>query len=136
MMNLGGPIPDVDLFGPGARLDHVGMAVKSIEKTMPGAPIVTDPVQKVRVTLVRLHGTPIELVEPTAPDSPVVHTLGQGRAVYHLCFQVPDLEASLARALDRGFVKVSGPVPAVAFEGKRIVWLLSKTYGLVELVES
>ena len=35
-----------------------------------------------------------------------------------------------------GFHCIEKPAPAKAFDGKKICWLFSKTYGLVELLES
>jgi hypothetical protein len=48
---------------------------------------------------------------------------------------VNDIEAALQNVRSQGCIVVSRPVPATAFEGKRIAWFYTPTRQLVELVE-
>ena len=125
----------LDFFGPGARLHHVGYAVPSIERVAPGLQRFEDPIQRVAVAFLDLNGLPVELVEPLGEDSPVRRLLTQRQNIYHSCFTVPDLEAAIAHAGERGVACIRTPVPAVAFEGRRIAWLLHPAFGLFELLE-
>jgi methylmalonyl-CoA/ethylmalonyl-CoA epimerase len=127
---------DVDLFGDGAVLDHVGLCVSTIGDVLPGDPGIVDPIQKVRVALFQLHGVPLEAVEPIGDDSPVSASLRKGMRLIHLCFRVPDLDAAAAAARSHGLLQVSQPVPAAAFDGRKIVWFFSRVMGLFELVEA
>jgi methylmalonyl-CoA/ethylmalonyl-CoA epimerase len=129
-------IADLTPFGPGARLEHVGLVVASIEAAAPGVEAVFDPLQKVRVAFVTLNGVPLELVEPAGDDSPVANSLRKGNKLVHLCYNVPDLDAATRAARAAGFFPLANPVPAVAFGGRRIAWVYSKTFGLVELLEA
>ena len=122
-------------FGQDAVLDHIGIAVSDVSK-VPGKRMVTvDSVQRVKLAFLRFHGVPVELVEPAEESSPVSRLLKNDQHLYHLCFRVPNLEASILEAKRHGFHRLSRPVPAPALAGKRIVWLFSKEYGLYELVE-
>ncbi len=80
------------------KLDHVGIAVHSIEEALRTYQqrlgftvheIVVIDEQKVRVAVLPAGDSRIELLEPTAPDSPIQRFLEKrGEGVHHLCFQV------------------------------------------------
>jgi methylmalonyl-CoA/ethylmalonyl-CoA epimerase len=78
----------------------------------------------------------IELVEPAADDSPILNFLHKGGGLHHLCYEVIDLEKSLAERQGRGLILVKKPLPAVAFENRRIAWLSGRENLLIELLES
>ena len=125
----------LNAFGDGAKLHHVGLGVASIEKLTQDAVTWDDPIQKVRVAFVELNGARIELVEPLGEDSPVNRSIREGVKLLHLCYEVPDLEVAMQRSQAFGFRRIQKPVPAVAFENRRIAWVFSFDYGLVELLE-
>jgi methylmalonyl-CoA/ethylmalonyl-CoA epimerase len=101
--------------------------------------IFEDPLQKVKVAFMstRPGDAMIELVEPAGEGSPVLRFLNErGGGLHHLCYEVADLEKSLAESRERGLMIVSRPKPAVAFEGRRIAWVLTKEKMLVEFLET
>jgi len=131
------------------RLHHVGYVVASIEESIrPMAEqlranwdgqIIHDPLQKVRVAFLAPEApgqTQIELVEPAGPDAPVNRFLAAGGGFHHLCYEVADLEAEVARMRGLGAVVLRGPKPAVAFQGRRIAWVLTKQKMLIEYLEA
>ena len=134
----------------GLRLRHVGMAVPTLEPTasllaqLLGYQHISgpfhDPLQRVDVTFLAASPTDpaqIELIAPTSEDSPVRSLLAKGGAsAYHLCFETSDLDRALEHARSLGCIILSGPVPAVAFAGRRIAWLYTPTRQLFELVEA
>ena len=126
----------LDFFGPNARLHHVGMAVHSIEDAVPGLDSTEDPEQRVRVAFAELSGLPIELIEPAAENSPIDASLQKGNRLLHICLEVPSLPDALNHCSNHGFRKISREVSAVAFDMRRIVWVFSNVFGLVELLES
>lgn len=127
---------DLNLFGKSARFHHVGVAVPAIEKSVEkGVNIIYDDIQKVSVAFIRINGVAIELIEPGGNHSPIVNSLKKGNKLVHLCYSVKILEEAINTAIQNGFFTISKPVQAIAFNNKRIVWLFSKVYGLVELVE-
>jgi methylmalonyl-CoA/ethylmalonyl-CoA epimerase len=126
---------DRSAFGPGATFHHVGLAVRSIEAVAPDLEVWEDPIQKVRVAFLTLDGAPIELVEPASEDSPVTRSLQAGAKLLHLCFEVDGIEEAASVGKGWGFRLIAAPVPAAAFGGRRIAWLFSAEWGLVELLE-
>ena len=126
---------NLDFFGPDSRLHHIGLAVRSIEEAVPGVAAVEDPIQRVSVGFVRFSGLPIELIEPAGDRSPIEESLKKGTRLVHICLEVPSLEVALEHCARHGFRKISTAAPAVAFDMRRIVWVFSGIFGLVELVE-
>jgi methylmalonyl-CoA/ethylmalonyl-CoA epimerase len=80
--------------------------------------------------------TTIKLVAPLGPNSPVDRTLKKGGGTYHVCYQVPDINAAIRHLTECGSLLLSGPVPAVAFAMREIAWLMTETDLLVELVQA
>jgi methylmalonyl-CoA epimerase len=132
--------------GPAYRLDHVGIAVASIEESLDvyralgltesGRETVES--QGVVTAFLPLGETRLELLEPTDADSAVAKFLARrGPGVHHLCFAVHDLERALADLNARGFRLVNeSPVPGAG--GKRVAFLHPSTgHGvLIELSQS
>ena len=126
----------LDCFGDDARLRHVGIAVRSIDAAAPGARKHLDPLQNVRVAFVELGGVLCELVEPVDERSPVNGYLERDKMnLYHLCYEVSDLEQAVKESRRHGFHPLGKPKPAAAFEGRRIAWVYSPVLGLFELLE-
>jgi len=125
-----------NFFGKDAEFDHVGFAVRSIQQVVKGACKTEDPIQDVNVSFLDVHGLTMELVEPISESSPVSKLLEKGQSIYHVCFRVPNIQAAMTAAREHGFHCIAKPVPARAFKNKNIAWLFSKTYGLIELMES
>lgn len=131
------------------RFHHIGYAVRNIGEYLETfvqpllAPVsvtepVSDPIQRVTVCFVELPGgVLLELVEPLGADSPVNSVIGSQRGgLYHTCYEVDDLEQAIARFRARKCMPLGAPVPAAAFDGRRIVFLLTPQRDLIELVES
>jgi methylmalonyl-CoA/ethylmalonyl-CoA epimerase len=132
------------------KLLHVGVAVPALgpaEETLAnlfGYKLVSgpfdDPIQKVSVEFLAQSdkdAAEIELIAPAAEDSPIRSMLAKdGGGAYHLCFETSDIEAAVAHAKALGCIIVSPPVPAVAFQGRRIAWIYTRSRQLFELVEA
>lgn len=124
-------------------LDHVAVAVASIEASRPlfelltGAvcsPIESLPDQGVDVAFV---GS-VELLEPRGADTPVGRFLDRrGPGLHHVAFRVEDLEAALDRFEEEGLRRID-PAPRPGARGHRVAFLHPESAGgvLVELVES
>ena len=130
------PSYQIDLFGPETEFDHIGLAVSSLEALPLYPPRFIDPIQNVSLAFFSIHGVPLEAVQPSDERSPISAQLKQGTKLLHLCFRVPDLDAAVQAARRKGLMLISRPAPAVAFDGRRIVWLYSSVLGLFELLES
>lgn len=129
-------------------LHHIGYVVRSIKAV--GARfakavaanwderIIHDPHQKVLVTFLTPAGGPttqIELVEPSGEDSPVFPFLDRGGGLHHLCYEVDDLDFHLRQMRAQGSVPARPPLPAVAFDGRRIAWMFTPDRLLLEFLE-
>ena len=140
--------------GPPDNLDfkllHVGVAVPSLGpttellSTLFGYKVVAgpfdDPIQKVTVNFLAKSGedvAEIELIAPITEDSPIRSMLAKdGGGAYHLCFETSDIDGAMTHAKNSGCIVVSPPVPAVAFQGRRIAWIYTRSRQLFELVEA
>jgi methylmalonyl-CoA epimerase len=101
---------------------HLGIAVQSLEKDGRFFDLlglieshreeVTS--QKVMTSFRPVGGSSLELLEPTAPDSPIAKALEKrGPGVHHICLDVDDVAAVLARLKAAG-VRLVNETP---FEG-------------------
>lgn len=127
-------------------LAHVGIAVRSIEGTLPlwrdGLGFThTDTVHlesmHLRIAFLSAGGAELELLEPTSPDSTVSKFLAQrGEGIHHLSFYVDDLEQALAEAEAAGLALIDR-TPREGSHHTRIAFLHPRALGgvLVELCE-
>jgi methylmalonyl-CoA/ethylmalonyl-CoA epimerase len=129
-------------------LHHVGFVVPEVRAGMEAfvaslgatwdGTVYGDPLQRVKVAFLttRVGDAQIELVAPDGPDSPVLRFLKEsGGGLHHVCYEVDDVEQQMAAMKARGALIMRRPKPAVAFEGRRIAWMLTREKLLVELLE-
>ena len=147
--------PDgINLGQGGFRFNHIGVAVADIDdalsvyEKMFGYQVLSgpfdDPEQQARVVFVGppgnfdrqvAQGFVLELIAPLDEKSHVARLLAKGGGAYHVCYEVDDVEQTLADLREKGCLIVSDPVPAVAYTLRRIAWFYTPTRQLVELVE-
>jgi methylmalonyl-CoA/ethylmalonyl-CoA epimerase len=127
------------------RFHHIGLACRRIEDDAAvlealgyasEGPAIVDPNQKVRVQFFTGGGPRVELIEPTEPDSPVSGILKRGTKFYHLAYEVTEFEQAVDDFAARGFRAVGPAMPAAAFQMRRIVFLMSGSGVLIELIEA
>lgn len=128
------------------KVDHIGIAVQSIEVTkqlyhdilgleFAGSETVAE--QKVTTAFFPVGDTEVELLESTAPDGPIAGFLEKrGEGVQHIAFRVANIEEALAELKAKG-VRLIDEKPRRGAGGAKIAFLHPKsTYGvLVELCE-
>ncbi len=128
------------------RVDHIGIAVKSIDETRKlyedilglthaGSETVVE--QKVTTAFFPVGDTEVELLESTAPDGPIAKYLEKkGEGVQHIAFRVENIEEALAELKAKG-IKLIDETPRRGAGGAKIAFLHPKsTFGvLVELSE-
>jgi len=127
------------------QFHHVGMACRSIAAELPElalmgykaeGPRFQDPIQQVFIQFVTGGGPRLELIQPASSESPVNGVLKRGSKFYHLAYEVSQLEAAIDQFKQKKFFPVASPAPAVAFGMRRIVFLTSETFTLIELIEA
>ncbi len=94
------------------KVDHIGIATRQIDQALElwrdtlGLKVdFTDEIaeQGVRVAMLPIGETHIELLEPLSEDSPVGKFLQKrGPGIHHLAVRVTDIRASLARLKEKG----------------------------------
>lgn len=128
------------------KLDHIGIAVRSLEEAqkfyeglgLRVASIETLPAEKVRVAMLPLGETRIELMEPTAADSPIAGFIEKrGEGLHHIALQIQGLAAQVRR-LEAAGVRTIPPKAEAGAGGHRYAFLHPASCGgvLVELVEA
>jgi len=118
------------------KINHIGIAVQSLEATLPfyrdslcmsfhGIEEVTD--QKVKVAMLGIGESKIELLEPTSPDSPIAKFMDKnGPGIHHIAYEVDDIEAAIARMLQQG-ARMIDEVPRNGAHGTRIAFVHPKS---------
>ena len=130
----------------GAELDHVGIAVRSLERacavyTEMGLDVgCVEEVagEHVRVAMVARGASRIELIEPTDEHSTVARFLARrGEGLHHIGLRVRDVEAALEGAKGRGMRLVSDRME-VGAGGHRYFFVHPESTGgvLVEVTEA
>jgi len=130
-----------------SHIEHIGIAVNSLETAIPyyeqlleqkcySIEEVTD--QKVRTAFFKVGDTKIELLEPTANDSPIAKYLEKNPhgGVHHIAFSVVGLQQALDEVSEAG-IQLIDKTPRKGAEGLNIGFLHPKsTFGvLTELCE-
>ncbi len=126
-------------------IDHLGIAVKSLAASKAfyqqlGLRVESEEViehEKVRVAMLPLGESRIELLEPTSDDSPIARFLAKrGEGLHHISLRVRDLEGTVARMKQDGTRFVSDEIK-IGAGGHRYVFVHPASAGgvLLELCE-
>ena len=127
------------------QLDHLGIAVKSLAEAKKfyerlGLQVMPEEMvegEKVRLAMIPVGESRIELLEPTAPDSPIAKFLAKrGEGLHHVALHVDDLSGTVERLKAAGTRLVSDEIK-VGAGGHLFVFVHPSSAGgvLVELVE-
>jgi len=130
-----------------AVLDHVGIAVENLAAALAfyrdALGLEIEAPEEVASQRVRAHFVPVgesklELLEATAPDSPIAKYVGKrGPGLHHITLRVDDIHAAVAQLKARG-AKLIDEQPRAGAEGALIAFIHpAATHGvLVELKQS
>ena len=128
------------------KINHLGIATKGIDEALKfwedalGLENVhTETVedQKVRVAMLPIGESRIELLEPTSEDSPISKFLEKrGGGIHHIAVEVEDIEAALAK-LKREGARLIDETPRIGAEGCLMAFVhpSSSNGVLLELVQ-
>ena len=112
------------------QLDHIGIAVRSLEATKVYAALgmTVDHVedvatQGVKTAFLSAGDANIELLEPLSPESTVAKFIEKrGEGIHHICFRVTNIEQHIDRLKAQGFRLINeSPVPGA--HGCRVAFL-------------
>jgi methylmalonyl-CoA epimerase len=127
-------------------IDHLGIAVKSLAAakdiyqklglSVSGEEVVD--AEQVRLVMVPLGESRLELLEPTSENSPIARFIARrGEGLHHISLRVPDLTAAVARLKQNGVRLISEEI-RIGAGGHRYIFVHPSSAGgvLLELVES
>lgn len=126
------------------KLEHIGIAVKSLETAVPVyEKLLNSPcyktelveTEKVNTAFFRQGESKIELLESTSPDGVIARFIEKkGEGLHHIAFAVEDIEAEMKRLQEEGFVLLNEK-PKPGADNKLVCFLHPRhTHGvLVEL---
>ena len=118
------------------KINHIGIAVQSLDETLPfyrdglkmpfcGIEEVAD--QKVRVAMLGIGESKIELLEPTSPDSPIAKFLDKnGPGIHHIAYEVDDVAQAIEQMIAEG-ARMVDQVPRDGAHGTRIAFVHPKS---------
>ena len=128
----------------GLAFHHVGVACTAIAAEerffamlgyRPEGEIFDDPVQGIRGRFLAGQSPRVELLEPLGGTKGVLAPwLAQGVKLYNLAYLVPQLAPAIDAMRAQRAKLVVAPVPAVAFRGREIAFLMLPNRLLVELI--
>jgi len=83
--------------------------------------------QKVKVAMLQIGESKIELLEPTSEDSPVAKFIEKnGAGVHHVAYEVNDIEAAIAKLVAEG-TRMIDEKPRAGAHGTRIAFVHPKS---------
>ncbi len=126
------------------RIDHLGIAVESIDESLAfyrdalglevsGRETVAE--QGVNVCMLPVGASRVELLEPTGPETPVGKFLAKrGPGIHHICYRVDDIHAALERLKAAG-ARLIDESPKVGAGGHLVAFVHPSATGgvLVEI---
>jgi methylmalonyl-CoA/ethylmalonyl-CoA epimerase len=126
-------------------IDHLGIAVKSLAAAKVlyeqlGLRVIHEEVvehEKVRVAMIPVGESRVELLEATSEDSPVGKFIAKrGEGIHHIALQVPDLSAAVEQLKKNGTRLISDEIK-VGAGGHLYVFIHPSSAGgvLIELCE-
>lgn len=127
-------------------IDHISIAVQSIEKTarlfeiyfgLTVDHIETIEKQGIRLATINVGDVKLELIEPLTRDSTVArYIMTRGEGIHHIAFKVKKIEKVLAELKNKG-VKIVDREPRKGMKGKKIAFLSPGNVAgtLIELCE-
>jgi methylmalonyl-CoA/ethylmalonyl-CoA epimerase len=117
------------------RVDHVAIAVNNVSEALKNyekilkidkIDIEEVPTERVKVAILRLEDTRIELMEPTADDSPIKKFLtDRGEGIHHIAITADNIDNDVERAIANG-TRMIGNIRTGSY-GRKITFIHPKS---------
>lgn len=126
-------------------IDHIGYAVKNIDKARESFEVlgfefeekIEDPDRNILIQFGKNNGYRIELVAPldsnTSPVDSIISKIGA--TPYHICYRSKNIEQSIKELESKKYKVIIPLTEAIAFGRKRVVFLMNRFLGMIEIVE-
>ncbi|MBD5537282.1 MAG: lactoylglutathione lyase [Lachnospiraceae bacterium] len=128
------------------KIHHIGYLVKKIDSSIHsfvqlGYTVIQDTAfdnfRKVHICFMEKDGYVIELVSPADENSVVAGLLKKYKNTpYHICYEAASFEEDFHFLTEHGFTAIDSPTPAPAIGGRRVVFLMNASIGMIELLEA
>ncbi len=129
------------------KINHIGIAVKSLEAHIPfyrdvlgleliGIEEVAD--QQVKTAMFKVGEVHIELLEPLSAESPIARFIGKkGEGMHHIAYQSEDIKSELAQLREKE-IQLIDEQPRAGTHGTQIAFIHPKSSGrvLTEICQS
>ncbi len=128
-------------------IDHIGIAVKSIEKGIEHwqklfgykqmTEIILNTRQKVKVVfLEKENSLTVKLLESSDETSPIYAFSQNGGGLHHLCFKCDDIDKEVDNFRSMGLRIIAAPQPGEAFDNERIAFVFAQQGLNIELIDT
>lgn len=117
------------------RVDHVAIAVNNVSEALKNyekilkidkIDIEEVPTERVKVAILRLEDTRIELMEPTTDDSPIKKFLtDRGEGIHHIAITADNIDNDVERAISNG-TRMIGNIRTGSY-GRKITFIHPKS---------
>lgn len=126
------------------RVHHIGYLVKDMDEAIKEfrhlgfteGPVVRDEYRGIDICFADNNGYCVELITPYCDDSTVSGLIKKYKnSPYHLCYISDNLDKDIEELTQNGYVQMGEPKEAPAIDGRRVVFMMNGSIGLIEIVE-
>ncbi|MGN0161873.1 MAG: VOC family protein [Lachnospiraceae bacterium] len=126
------------------KVHHIGYLVKNMDEAMieflklgfEEGKVVRDESRGIDICFMDNNGYCVELISPYCEESTVSGLIKKYKnSPYHLCYISSNLEKDVEELTQKGYVQMGEPKEAPAIDGRRVVFMMNGSIGLIEIVE-
>ena len=126
------------------KVHHIGYLVKNIDDAInefvnlgfTAGETVRDEYRGIDICFMDNDGYCVELVSPYCDESTVAGLIKKYKNTpYHLCYISNDFDRDIKELSDKGYVQMGEAKEAPAIGGRRVVFMMNGSIGMIEIVE-
>ena len=127
------------------QIHHIGYLTKDIKAAETAfinlgyeieIPAAFDSFRNITISFLKNGAYRVELIEPSGPESPMYRLLKKYKNTpYHICYETENLEETITRLEETGYVIVQEPLKAPCIENRCVAFLMGSDMGIIELLE-
>lgn len=130
------------------KFNHIGIFVKSLTyglkelrkiiKIKKKSKIIKDETLKVKLIFIfDENNLCYELIEPYGKNNPVSNSIKKKyNLLNHLAYESINFDKDVKKLIKNGFRPISKPMPAKAFKGKKVIFLINQLNYINEIIEN
>ena len=132
------------------KINHIGILVDDIDKAINkykilgyvlDGELVNDTDRNIYIQFMKNDGYRVELIcemdkEKMSPAKSIGRQIKiSNYKMYHICYEVEDLEVAIADLETKGYQVLVPRQKAIAFDNRNVVFMYEPDVGMIELVE-